>query len=214
MIAKLSGLVDSLGDDWVVIDVGGVGYMVFCSSRTLGLLGVGEATQLVIETHVREDHIHLYGFSDSAERDWFKLLTTVQGVGAKVGLGILSTLSSDELVQAIAAADKGAVCRANGVGPKLGTRIVTELKDKVGHMALGQAALAGALLSGAAPAASGTVRSQISDAVSALVNLGYSPSDALSAVSRGAANLEENATVEVLIRVGLSELGPADLGAR
>jgi holliday junction DNA helicase RuvA len=216
MIAKLSGLVDSLGDDWVIIDVNGVGYMVFCSSRTLGILTVGEASRLVIETHVREDHIHLYGFMDNGERDWFKLLTTVQGVGAKVGLGILSTLSGDELVQAIAAADKGAVSRANGVGPKLATRIVTELKDKVGHLALGQAALSSA--SGGAgapvPGSDGAIGAQVSDAVSALVNLGYTPSDALSAVSRGAANLEDDVTVEVLIRVGLSELGPADLGPR
>lgn len=218
MIAKLSGIVDSIGDDWIVIDVGGVGYLAYCSSRTLGRFGVGEAAQLVIETHVREDHIHLYGFGDYAERDWFKLLTTVQGVGAKVCLAILSTLSADELVQAIAAADKGAVSRANGVGPKLATRIVSELKDKVGHLALGPAALMGAgSSSGGTTYASGAinaVRSEISDAVSALVNLGYTPSDALGAVSRGAANLDENAPVEVLIRVGLSELGPADLGSR
>lgn len=218
MIAKLSGLVDSVGDDWVIIDVNGVGYLVFCSSRTLGQLATGEAARLVIETHVREDHIHLYGFLDHAERDWFKLLTTVQGVGAKVGLGILSTLSADELVQAVAAADKGAVSRANGVGPKLATRIVSELKDKVGHLALGQAALGAGSGAGqttaSAPGLGGAVRSEISDAVSALVNLGYTPSDALGAVSRGAANLDDNATVEVLIRVGLSELGPSDLGPR
>ncbi len=216
MIAKLSGLVDSVGDDWVVIDVNGVGYMVFCSSRTLGGLAVGEAARLVIETHVREDHIHLYGFLDHAERDWFKLLTTVQGVGAKVGLGILSTLSSDELVQAVASADKGAVSRANGVGPKLATRIVSELKDKVGHLALGHVArVSGAGgAAGPPPSPHGAARPEIADAVSALVNLGYTPSDALGAVSRGATSLDGDVTVEVLIRVGLSELGPADLGSR
>ncbi len=216
MIARLSGLIDSLGEDWAIIDVSGVGYLVFCSSRTLGRLAVGEAARLTIETHVREDHIHLYGFLDTAERDWFRLLTTVQGVGARVGLGILSALSSDELVQAVAAADKGAVSRANGVGPKLATRIVSELKDKVGHLALGQAVLSGTAAGASVPSAigDGAVRPEISDAVSALVNLGYSPSDALGAVSRGAANLGDDLTVEVLIRVGLTELGPADLGHR
>lgn len=216
MIAKLSGLIDSLDDDRVIMDVGGVGYLVFCSSRTLGRLTVGEVTRLVIETHVREDHIHLYGFLESSERDWFRLLTTVQGVGAKVGLGILSTLGPEELVQAVAAADKGAIGRANGVGPKLAARIVSELKDKVGHLAFGQAARAGQDGRPAvAPVADGgAVRAEISDAVSALVNLGYTPSDALGAVSRGAATLGEDTTVETLIRAGLSELNPADLGPR
>ncbi|MBT4889487.1 MAG: Holliday junction branch migration protein RuvA [Rhodospirillales bacterium] len=203
MIAKLSGIVDSLGDDWAIIDVNGVGYLVFCSSRTLSFLNVGEAARLTIETHVREDHIHLYGFADVGERDWFRLLTTVQGVGAKVCLAILSTLSADELVQAVASADKGAVSRANGVGPKLATRIVSELKDKVGGMALGLAA------QGATGQASSSsaVSSSTSDAVSALVNLGYSPSDALTAVSQAASELGEDASVEDLIRVALTHMG-------
>lgn len=209
MIAKLNGRIDSLGGDWAVIDVGGVGYLVFCSARTLGHMNVGEAISLMIETHVREDHIHLYGFSSVAERDWFRLLTTVQGVGAKVGLGILSSLSSDDLVQAIAAGDKAAISRANGVGPKLAVRILTELKDKVSGLALGQAALADG--AGGVGIASGgsAVRVEISEAVSALVNLGYSPSDALGAVSRAAADMGDQLAVESLIRAGLSALGPS-----
>lgn len=214
MIAKLSGRIDSIGDDWAIVDVGGVGYLVFGSSRTLGALAVGEAASLMIETHVREDHIHLYGFQSAAEQDWFRLLTTVQGVGAKVALGILSSLSSDELVQAIAAADKAAISRANGVGPKLAVRILTELKDKVGSLALGQAALGGnAMDVTAGVAGDGRVRAEISDAVSALVNLGYSPSDALGAVSRAATDMGEGVKVDALIRAGLSALGPSDLAA-
>ncbi len=207
MIAKLSGLIDSLGDDWVIIDVNGVGYLVFASSRTLSALSVGEAASLIIETHVREDHIHLYGFADTAERDWYRLLTTVQGVGAKVCLGILSTLSADELVQAIASGDKAAVSRANGVGPKLATRIVSELKDKVGGMAL--AAHVGGKGEGASPAVGGigAVSASTSDAVSALVNLGYTPSDSLRAVAHVAQSLGPDPSVEMLIGRALSELG-------
>ena len=131
MIAKLTGLLDSIGEEWAVIDVNGVGYLVFCSTRTLAQLpGRGEAVSFVIETHVREDHIHLYGFLEHAEREWFRLLTTVQGVGAKVGLGILSVLAPRDLSDAILAQDKGMITRAPGVGPKLATRLLTELKDK------------------------------------------------------------------------------------
>jgi len=198
MIAKLTGLIDEAGEDFAVIDVGGVGYLVFCSSRTLGRLIVGEAASLCIETQVRQDHIHLFGFTDTGERDWFRLLTTVQGVGAKVALGILSSLSGDELVQAIAAADKTAVTRAPGVGPKLATRILSELKDKVAGIALGPAATVGA---GEGPAG---------EAVSALVNLGYSPSHALVAVSHAAGRLGEGAGLEDLIRAGLTELAPKE----
>lgn len=204
MIAKLKGLIDSLGEDWAVIDVGGVGYRVFCSGRTLRRLGAGEVAEVMVETHVREDHIHLYGFIDAVERDWFRLLTTVQGVGAKVALGLLTVLSSDELVQAIAAADKAVITQTPGVGPKLAARILNELKDKVGTIAL-------AVAPGGQPAAGpegpgGTM----SDAASALVNLGYQPSQALSAVSRAAGRLGEGADVEALIRGGLSELAPVD----
>ena len=132
MIAKLTGVVDSTGDGWAVIDVSGVGYRVFCSAPTLGRLRTGEAASLLIETHMREDHIHLYGFIDASECDWFRLLTTVQGVGAKVGLAILSALGADDLARALVSGDRAAVTRANGVGAKLATRILSELKDKVG----------------------------------------------------------------------------------
>jgi len=211
MIAKLSGRVDSVGLDYAIIDVGGVGYLVYCSSRTLGALSVGMAVSLMIETHVREDHIHLYGFGDATERDWFRLLTTVQGVGAKVGLGILSVLEPGEILRAIASGDKTAIGRANGVGPKLANRILTELKDKAGNMALGAMTAAPAGDGPAArPVAAGGVREEISDAVSALVNLGYSPSDALGVVSRAAGDLGDEAPVEALIRAGLAALAPSD----
>lgn len=211
MIALLKGRIEELSDGWAVIDVNGVGYLVFCSSRTLGQLVVGEAATVHVETHVREDHIHLYGFLDANEREWFKLLTTVQGVGAKVALAILSVLSGDELTHSIAAQDKAQVGRANGVGPKLAGRIVTELKDKVAALALGPGAgLKGARA--AAPVAGGEANTATRDAVSALVNLGYSPSDALSAVSHAANKLGENANVSALIKGGLAELGPKEHG--
>ena len=210
MIAKLKGLIDSTGEGWAVIDVGGVGYLVFCSGRTLGRLAVGEAAEVLVETHVREDHIHLYGFFDALERDWFKLLTTVQGVGVKVALAMLTVLSPDQLVQAIAAADKGMSTQTPGVGLKLATRILSELKDKVGDMALAVrpgvvqiATLDDVVLEG--------LRVAFQDAASALVNLGYQPSEALSAVSRAGARLGEGATVEALIRGGLGELAPVEV---
>ncbi|MDA1089774.1 MAG: Holliday junction branch migration protein RuvA [Proteobacteria bacterium] len=203
MIAKLKGMVDSSGDGWVIIDVGGVGYLVFCSGRTLRRFGPGEAAEVLIETHVREDHIHLYGFFDAAERDWFRLLTTVQGVGVKVALAMLTVLGPEELLHAVAAADKAMITQTPGVGAKLATRILSELKDKVGTMALSS----GAGGAGSVPvAAAGPVK----DATSALVNLGYRPSEALAAVSRAAGRLGEGANVEALIRAGLSELAPTD----
>ena len=211
MIAKLKGLIDSTGEGWAVIDVGGVGYLVFCSGRTLGRLGAGEVADVMVETHVREDHIHLYGFIDAAERDWFRLLTTVQGVGAKVALALLSALSPDELLHAVAAADKAAVTQAPGVGPKLATRILSELKDKVGDLALGVSAgvIQMAAHGGGPEGAGGALR----DAASALVNLGYQPSEALAAVGSAAGRLGDDATVEALIRAGLNELAPADARA-
>lgn len=203
MIAKLKGIVDSLGEDWVVIDVGGVGYLVYASRRTLSQLpSVGEAASLMIETHVREDHIHLFGFTTTRERDWFRLLQTVQGVGARVALGILSVLDPDGLSQAIAAQDKTAVSRANGVGPKLAQRIVNELKDKIAGLAMpmGKA--------GSTPAAlvDGDDRA-VSEAVSALTNLGYKPTEAFAAVSRARQDMDGKADVGALIRAGLKELG-------
>jgi Holliday junction DNA helicase RuvA len=198
MIARLSGILAETGDDYAVVDVGGVGYLVFCSSRTLARLPeLGQAVRLVTETHVREDHIHLYGFIDAAERSWFRLLTTVQGVGARVAMAILSVLGPVELVQAVAAQDKAAVSRANGVGAKLAARVVLELKDKVGGMALGPVAV---------PAATGRVTGSGEEAVSALVNLGYSRSEAFSAIARAGQQLGENAALDDLIRVGLREM--------
>jgi Holliday junction DNA helicase RuvA len=199
VIAKLSGIVDSAGSDSTVIDVGGVGYLVFCSSRTLGKLPAkGQPVSLLIETHVREDHIHLYGFADAAEREWFRLLTTVQGVGAKLGLAILSALAPDDLARAIASADKASLSRPSGVGPKLAVRIATELKDKVKNMALGPAAAG--LPEGEGPSGAAA------DAVSALVNLGYRRAEAVDAVAAVARRLGEAAAVGVLIRAGLQEL--------
>jgi Holliday junction DNA helicase RuvA len=201
MIAKLKGLIEETGEASVVLDVGGVGYEVFCSSRTLGQLpGFGEAAELVIETHVREDHIHLYGFISREEKEWFARLQTVQGVGARVALAILSVLSPMELAQSIAAQDKTSVGRASGVGPKLAARIVSELKDKV--PAFGTVESFPAAANGGAPAAD----SRLADAVSALVNLGYRPADAMSAVSRADKAAENELPLPDLIRLGLKEL--------
>jgi holliday junction DNA helicase RuvA len=198
MIAKLTGLVDSVARDHAIIDVNGVGYLVRCSSRTLGALPPsGSAASLSIETLVREDAIDLYGFGTTRERDWFRLLTTVQGVGAKVALSILSTLSADELSQAIMAQDKVMVSRADGVGPKLANRIVSELKDKVGGFA--PAAVATSV--------PGIANDALADAVSALVNLGYRRAEAVGAVDKAARKLGPKARVEALIPAGLKELG-------
>ena len=199
MIAKLTGLVDSLGEDWAVIDVGGVGYLVFCSGGTMGRLAAGEIASLEIETHVREDHIHLYGFTDAVERDWFRTLMTVQGVGSRVALAILTVLTPDQLMPAIAAGDQAALTRAAGVGSKLAGRILSELKSKVGDIALGPAAVVGDAADGSA-----------ADAVSALVNLGYGAAESYVAVSHAARRLGAVADVEALIRAGLAELAPRE----
>jgi len=197
VIGKLTGLIDSTGDDWVILDVGGVGYIVYCSGRTLGLLPpAGGGATLWIETHVREDHIHLYGFADPAEHDWFKLLQSVQGVGAKMALAVLSALPPHDLVRAIAAQDKATIARAHGVGQKLAGRIASELKDKAGGMALGPVAVA-----------NGSAGGEISeDAVSALVNLGYRRAEAFAAVAKASGDLGRGASVESLIKAGLKEL--------
>ncbi len=203
MIAKLSGRLDSSGAGWAVVDVAGVGYLAFCSVRTLNNLpGPGEPVRMLIETHVREDHIHLYGFLEAAERDWFRLLTTVQGVGARMALAILSVLTPAQLVQAIAAQDKAALTRANGVGAKLAGRVVSELKDKAGSIVLGEAARIAAAIDGAAPPAEAVPE----DAVSALVNLGYGRGEAFGAVAQAARHLGGDAPVEAVIRAGLREL--------
>lgn len=206
MIAKLTGLIDQKGEGWAIIDVSGVGYLVFCSSRTLGLLEIGDVASLVIETHVREDHIHLYGFLENTECVWFRLLTTVQGVGAKVALGILSVINDDELFQAIAAADKATITRAPGVGPKLAARLLTELKDKVAAISIGQGL--GSVSSSIQTSANGIVTGVMSEAVSALVNLGYSASHSLTAVSVASEKLDEGVELQDLIRAALSELAP------
>ena len=203
MIGKLKGRVDSYGEDFLILDVGGVGYLVHCSSRTLQRLApVGEAATLAIETHVREDMIRLYGFESDGEREWFRLLQTVQGVGAKVALAILSSLDPGGLATAIASGDKGAVARAPGVGPKLAARIVAEMKDKVPAFAALDPALArlsGAVEDGRAPP-------PVADAVSALVNLGYAPAQASAAVAAAVKDAGVDAEARVLIRLGLREL--------
>ena len=197
MIAKLRGLLDSFGDDWCIIDVNGIGYHVFCSSRTLNNLnGLGEEVTLLIETHIREDHFHLFGFATELERDWFRLVQTVQGVGAKVALAILSAVGPDELSNSIAAQDKTVVGLATGVGPKLATRIIHELKDKVAKFALTPVKLGDG-----SPLRS----SALGDAVSALSNLGYKQAEAYTAVSK-AINDGADDDVQVLIRLGLKEL--------
>ncbi|MPY71508.1 MAG: Holliday junction branch migration protein RuvA [Alphaproteobacteria bacterium] len=203
MIARLTGVIDSVGEDWTVLDVGGVGYLVYCSGRTLRAIGGrGAQASLSIETHVREDHIHLYGFADADERDWFRLLTTVQGVGARVAVAILSALSPDQLTGAVAAQDKAALTAAQGVGAKLGARIVSELRDKVDALAM----LRRADSPSAARAGDGDTGT-VPDAVSALVNLGYRRTEAFGAVSHAARLLGDAATVESLITAGLKELG-------
>jgi Holliday junction DNA helicase RuvA len=203
MIGKLKGLVDSFGDDYVLIDCGGVCYEAFCSSRTLqSLPQVGHAAVVFIETIVREDMIRLYGFASESEKAWFNLLMTVQGVGARVALGLLSALSPSELSSAIALQDKAMVGRANGVGPKLALRLVTELKGKVPTgvgIDAGTLGLQAALGEGVAPSA-------ITDAVSALTNLGYSSAQASAALARIVAREGDGVKTETLIRMGLREL--------
>jgi Holliday junction DNA helicase RuvA len=204
MIGKLTGIVDSVGVDWVIVDVGGVGYVVNCSSRTLSRLPkAGETARLSIETHVREDRIQLFGFMADLEREWFRLLNTVQGVGTKVALAVLSTLEAADLATAIALQDKTAIARAPGVGPKVAARIAAELKDKAPLFAdvdPGLARVAGEAADMRAPA------TPVRDAVSALVNLGYGAPQASGAVAAAKRALGDEATTETLIRAGLKEL--------
>jgi Holliday junction DNA helicase RuvA len=203
MIGKLKGLIDSCGEDYVILDVQGVGYQVHCSARTLQALpSPGEAAVLAIETHVREDMIRLYGFRTDTEREWFRLLQTVQGVGAKVALAVLGTLAPPDLANAIALRDKAAVARTPGVGPKVAERIVTELKDKAPAFANVDPAvvhLAGAADDRNAPR-------PVADAISALVNLGYGQPQAASAIAGAVRNAGEGADTAQLIRLGLKEL--------
>lgn len=197
MIAKLKGLLDETGEDWAVIDVNGVGYLVHCSSKTLSALGeAGEACTVYTDLQVSENDMRLLGFAESGERDWFRLLTTVQGVGSKVALAILSALSTGELRDACAAQDAATVSRANGVGPKLAGRIVNELKDKAG-------ALPGGGVAGVAVGAVSHAGAASADAVSALTNLGFKPTTAATAVAHAQAELGEDASESDLIRVAL-----------
>ncbi len=194
MIAKLTGLLDETGVDWAVIDVGGVGYLVHCSAKTLAALGArGEPCTLHTDLQVSENDLRLLGFASADEREWFRLLTTVQGVGSKVGLAILSALSFGELRDACAAGDAATVARAQGVGPKLAGRIVNELKDKAGALPGGGSLGVAAVPRGGASA----------DAVSALQNLGFKPAVAASAVAAAVAELGEDAGLNELVRVGL-----------
>jgi holliday junction DNA helicase RuvA len=203
MIGKLRGVIDAYGEDNVVLDVHGVGYLVHCSVRTLQALPpAGEATTLAIETWVREDQIRLFGFATDLEREWFRLLTGVQGVGAKVALAVLSTLRTAEIANAIVLGDKAAVARTPGVGAKLAQRIVTELKDKAPQFASVDPAivqLSGELADKRAP-------QPISDAVSALVNLGYGEIQASAAIAAAVRSAGDGATTQSLIRLGLREL--------
>lgn len=203
MIGKLKGLIDSYGEDYVILDVQGVGYQVHCSARTLQALPqAGEAAVLAIETYVREDQIKLFGFRSDMEREWFRLLQTVQSVGAKVALAVLSTLPPADLANAIALRDKTAVARTPGVGPKVAERIVSELKDKAPAFASVDpvvAQLAGAMDDNRAP---GAVR----DAISALVNLGYGQPQAAAAVAAASRSAGEGAETAQLIKLGLKEL--------
>ena len=197
MIAQLSGRVVLLEADRCVVDVGGVGYLVFASTRTLSALPTPPAVALVLtEMQVREDAITLYGFADSAEREWFRLLTTVQGVGAKVALNILSALSPRELIAAIRDGDRGALTRASGVGAKLAVRLLTELREKAGAMPVGIG------FSPVLPPSAGIE----SDAISALVNLGYRRPEVAAAVAKALERAGEGASLDQLIRDGLKEL--------
>ena len=203
MIGKLKGLIDSYGEDHVIVDVNGVGYVVHCSARTLQALPpTGDPVVLSIETHVREDQIRLFGFTADVEREWFRLLQTVQGVGTKVALAILGTLKPADLASAIAMRDKAMVARTPGVGPKVAERIVTELKDKAPAFANVDPALvhlSGAIDNDRAPR-------PVTDAISALVNLGYGQPQAAAAIAAAARSAGEGADTARLIRLGLKEL--------
>jgi len=195
MIAKLRGLLDGFGADFAVIDVAGVGYLVSASTRTLSQMGaIGDEVVIHTEMLVAQDSIRLVGFSTAAERDWFRLLISVQGVGAKVALAILSALAADEIHRAVASGDSGMISRAQGVGPKLAQRIVNELKDKAGGVALGPAV--------GAPLPAG---SHAQDAVSALLNLGFRPAEASAAVGKAETELGPDANFDALVRTALKK---------
>ncbi|KHK92426.1 Holliday junction branch migration protein RuvA [Novosphingobium malaysiense] len=198
MIAKLTGMLDETGPDWAVVDVNGVGYLVHCSARTLDQLGIrGDKVVVYTEMQVSETDQRLIGFTSGAERDWFRLLTAVQGVGSKVALAILSALTTEELQRACAGGDSAMVARANGVGPKLASRIVNELKEKAGGMAT--------VPGGPGMAPSAPAGSSSADAVSALQNLGFKPAVASAAVAHAMGELGEDADLNDLVRVALKK---------
>ena len=201
MIGKLTGIIDSIAADHAIIDVAGVGYMVHCPSSTLARLSPGASVSLAIETKVSEEAIRLYGFISAQERDWFRLLQTVQGVGARVALSILSALKTPEIERAIVLGDKSVLGRAQGVGPKLAARLVAELKDKAGGMAIPGAAVHADLRGASSPS-----RSVEAEAIAALVKLGYAQTAASDAVARAAQAIGPNADalpLDVLIRESL-----------
>lgn len=203
MIGKLKGIIDSYGEDFVIIDVGGVGYQAYCPTRTLQALPApGEAATLSIETYVREDVIRLYGFASDTEREWFRLLMTVQGVGARVALAVLGVLAPGDLASAIALSDHAAITRAPGVGKRVAERIVSELKDK----APAYSSVDPALIHLQADLAEKRAPQPIADAISALTNLGYAQPQASAAVAAAAKAAGEGADAAVLIRMGLKEL--------
>jgi len=206
MIGKLTGRLDTPFDGGCIFDVNGVGYLVACSARTLSALPQPPATgSLLVETVVREDAIILYGFADAAERDWFRMLTAIQGVGPKVALALLSTLAPADLARALMAGDKGALSRAPGVGAKLAIRLVSELRERVGNMPTGPGFSPGTVtLAASLPPA----EKAVAEAVSALTNLGWKRPEALAAVNRVAERLGEGAGLEPLIRESLKELAP------
>ncbi len=204
MIGKLSGIIDTFGSDYVLLDVSGVGYLVHCSPRTLQNAGqVGDPASFLIDTHVREDAINLYGFVDAGEQQWFRLLTSVQGVGARVGMSILGACPPERLGFAIASGDKAAVQAADGVGPKLAIRIVTELKDKAGKIDLSLSLPRQEKAQGQKVVAPTSIDN---DAVSALVNLGYAKSDAFQAVLAAKQKANDNAGLSDVIRLALKAL--------
>lgn len=203
MIGKLRGIIDEINDNSVIVDVGGVGYMVFCSGQAMRRLPPkGSEASFIIETHVREDHFHLYGFLDRMEQEWFLELNGVQGVGTKMAMAILSALTPSQIIAALATQDKSAFKQISGVGPKLSERLITELKGKVKSINVEQLAPVATAANGAAPAAT----TSMADAISALVNLGYNRTDAYTVIAK-ISTKNDNLQTSELIREGLKQLG-------
>lgn len=202
MIGKLTGRIDSVSGNQMILDVGGVGYLMACSAHTLRLAGaVGDTAMLWVEMQVREDALNLFGFAETAERDWFRLLISVQGVGAKSALSILGIFSPERLAQVLASGDKAALTSADGVGPKLAARLITELKDKVAHIALPASSKTTATAANLLPH-----NNRTDDALSALLNLGYRRMEAFAAIAAASAKLGEDAPLDALIRTALGHL--------